>query len=132
MSVNDKAPLLKINTITSLFVSIHAIFTSLHLNPSRFNSRQTGNIKLKKCENKNFKLNFPWTQLSEMHGAGKFLKFRTTDVSRYSRRQTMSLQIFKGSLPQILPGPFLKTLTQILIRIVGSNQEANLGTYQIF
>ena len=44
----------------------------------------------------------------------------------------MSLQIFKGCLPQILPGPFLKTLTQILIRIVGSNQEVNLETYQIF
>ena len=44
----------------------------------------------------------------------------------------MSLQIFKGCLPQILPSPFLNTLTQILIRIVGSNQEVNLGTYQIF
>ena len=31
-------------------------------------------------------------------------------------KQTISLQIFKGSLPQILHGPFLNTLSQMILK----------------
>ena len=39
-------------------------------------------------------------------------------------RQTISLQIFYSCLPQILLGPFLNTLSQMIVQVLKSNPES--------
>ena len=46
----------------------------------------------------------------------KVFKNGSSEICGRQHKQTIFLKFFKGCLPQILPGPFLNTLTHITLR----------------